>query len=199
MLLLLVAAEELDVEGFGKVLAQVVTGAGLQRLGVLHERFDAVGGVGTGEFFAFGLGALDDWDRQNLFGEGGVDVEHAQRFLLRLLGGLVGGVTFLPEELGRSQEEARAHFPAHHVAPLVDQDGQVAVALHPLGVHVTDHRLGRGADDHSPLHRRMIRKLRGFDHVDVPLVVILRTRFDVLGHRMRNDRVFRGSAQGVSK
>ena len=61
-----------------------------------------------------------------------------------LLGGM-GGVTFLPVELQRAQEQACAQLPAHHIAPLVDQHRQVAVGLDPLGVHVADDGLGGGA------------------------------------------------------
>ena len=59
----------------------------------------------------------------------------------------MGGVAFLPEEFGGAQEKAGAHFPAHDVAPLVDEQGQIAVALDPLGVHVADDGFAGGADD----------------------------------------------------
>lgn len=144
---LLVAAEVLDVEGFGEVLAEVVGGAHLEGFAVLHEGFDAEGDVGAGELFGFGFAAFDDGYGEDVFGEVCVDVEHAEGFFAGLLGGFVGGVAFLPEELGGAEEEAGAHFPAHDVAPLVDQDGEVAVALDPLGVHVADDGFGGGADD----------------------------------------------------
>ena len=57
------------------------------------------------------------------------------------------GVTFLPEELGGAEEETRPQLPAHDVAPLVEQHGQVAVALHPFGEEGVDHRLAGGAHD----------------------------------------------------
>ena len=66
----------------------------------------------------------------------------------------MGGVTFLPVEFQRAQEQARAHFPAHHVAPLVDQHRQVAVRLDPLGVHVADDGLGG-----RPHHQRLLQFL----------------------------------------
>ena len=37
----------------------------------------------------------------------------------------------LPEELERAHKGARAHLPPVYVGPLVDQQRQVAVALHP--------------------------------------------------------------------
>ena len=94
-----------------------------------------------GNFSRVGLLALDHRHRHELLGELGVDVEHAQRLLVRLLRGLVRGVAFLPEELRGAQEQARAHLPAHDVAPLVDEQRQIAIALHPLRVHVPDDRL----------------------------------------------------------
>ena len=62
------------------------------------------------------------------------------------LGG-VGGVALLPEELAGAQEDAGAQLPADHVGPLVEQQGQVAVAVDPLGHELADDRLAGGADD----------------------------------------------------
>lgn len=59
----------------------------------------------------------------------------------------VGGVALLPEEFRRTEEHARAHLPTDHVRPLVDQQRQIAVALHPLGEGGVDDHLGGGADD----------------------------------------------------
>ena len=41
-------------------------------------------------------------------------------------------MTLLPEELCGTQEKARAHLPAHHVAPLVAKDRKVAVGRNPI-------------------------------------------------------------------
>ena len=93
------------------------------------------------------LRALDHGDGHDLLGEVGVDVEHAGDFLagLGLVG--VGRVPFLPEELGGAQEEAGPHLPAADVGPLVDEEGQIAVALDPVAVLVPDDGLRGGADD----------------------------------------------------
>ena len=53
----------------------------------------------------------------------------------------MGGVSLLPQELGRAQEEHRSLFPAHDVGPLVDQQRQVAPRLDPLRVEVAEDRL----------------------------------------------------------
>ena len=55
----------------------------------------------------------------------------------------VSGVTFLPKEFSRAQEQACAHLPTHDVGPLVHQQGQVAVALDPVLVGVPNDGLGR--------------------------------------------------------
>src|SRR3712207_7303175 len=52
---------------------------------------------------------------------------------------------------------SRTHLPPHHVRPLVVEQRQVPVALHPLGEHVVDDRLGRGPDDQRLLDRKSTR------------------------------------------
>ena len=56
-------------------------------------------------------------------------------------------MALLPEELGGAQEQPRAHLPADDVGPLVDQDRQIAIRLHPLGVHGADDRFAGGPHD----------------------------------------------------
>ena len=73
--------------------------------------------------------------------------EDLQRFFLRLVGGLVCGVPFLPQELGRAKERPRHLLPADDVRPLIDQDGQVAPRLNPLRVQRADDHFGRRPDD----------------------------------------------------
>ena len=138
---------ELDVEGLGEVLAEEVAGAGLQRFGVADHGLAGVGVERAGETLALGLDALDDGQRHVFLHDFGVDVEHLHGLFLGFGGRGVGRMAFLPEELGGAQEQAGAFFPAQHVGPLVDQQGQVAPRLHPLAVHRADDRLGRGTDD----------------------------------------------------
>ena len=45
------------------------------------------------------------------------------------------------------RKQPRAQLPADDVGPLVDQQRQVAVALHPLGHVLVDDRLGGRPDD----------------------------------------------------
>ncbi len=145
--------EEFDFLRFGKVLAEEVGRAGLERLAVLHHRFDRIGIDGAGESFAGSFFASDDGHGHEVLREGGVDVEHFERFVDGFLLRGVGGVAFLPEELGGAQEQARAHFPADDVSPLVNEDGQVAVGLDPFGVHRADDGFAGGADDEGFFER----------------------------------------------
>ncbi len=79
--------------------------------------------------------------------EGFVNIEHLLRFRARLGFRFVHGVAFLPEEFGCAEKEARTHFPAHDVGPLVDQDRQVAIGLHPLRVGRADDCLRSRPND----------------------------------------------------
>ena len=76
-----------------------------------------------------------------------VNIEHPLCFLARFGFGFVNGVAFLPEELCRAQKNARPHFPADDIGPLVDQDRQIAIGLDPLGVTRADDRLRRWPND----------------------------------------------------
>ena len=60
----------------------------------------------------------------------------------------------LPQELECAHKGTCAHLPAVHVAPLVHEQGQVAVGLHPLRKHVVDDCLGCGAH-----HQRLLQVL----------------------------------------
>ena len=76
-----------------------------------------------------------------------IDLEHLQRLGHGVVAVGVRGMTFLPEEFGRAQEQARAHLPAHDVRPLVDEQRQIAIALDPALERVADDRLRRRPDD----------------------------------------------------
>ncbi len=68
-------------------------------------------------------------------------------FFERLLVGGVRGVTFLPKKLARPKKHPRAHLPAHHVGPLVDEHRQIAVALNPPAEVMPDDGLAGGPND----------------------------------------------------
>ena len=138
---------ELDIAGLGKILAQVVRRASLESLAILHHRFDAQRINGAGETFALGLTALDDWHGHIVFSKVSIHLEHLMGLLDRFGLSGVDRVAFLPEELGGAQEKTRAHLPAYHVGPLVNQDGQITVGLYPLRIGLADDGLGGRADN----------------------------------------------------
>jgi hypothetical protein len=121
--------------------------AGLNGLSILHHRLDAKRLHCAGKSFALRLLAGEDRDRQMLAHEGFVDVEHLPGLGSRFGFGFVHSVAFLPKELRGAQEQTRAHFPADDIGPLVDQDRQVAVGLHPLRVAGADDCLGCWPND----------------------------------------------------
>src|SRR5437764_4590900 len=68
----------------------------------------------------------------------GIHIEHTLSFFARFGFAFVNGVSFLPKELSCAEENAGPHLPANDVAPLIDQDRQIAIALDPLRVARAD-------------------------------------------------------------
>ena len=101
----------------------------------------------AGKPLARRLLAPDDRHRHVLSANVGVHVEHLARLFAGLGLGGVGRVPFLPEKLGRPQKHPRPQLPADDVGPLVDENRQVAIRLHPVGVHGADDRLAGGPHD----------------------------------------------------
>ena len=176
---------ELNVLGFREVRPEIMRRAGLQCLAVLHHRFDRIGIVGAGETFVGRLLAGDDRHGQHVLGERAIDLEHLQRLVDRVLAVGVRRMAFLPKELGRAQEQARAHLPAHDVRPLVDQQRQIAIALDPALEGVADDRLRSRTND-----QRLFELGVGIDHQLAVLVLeavvgddrhLLGEALDVLG------------------
>lgn len=139
---------EADAESLREALAELVAGTHLEGFAIADHGFGGPGCGGAGEAFAFGLAPEQHGDRHHVDHEVGVDVsQYPQGVIVRLPGGGVSCMAFLPQELGRSQEEPWAKFPAHHVCPLVDEQRQVTVALGPFGEERVYDRLARGAHD----------------------------------------------------
>ena len=74
-----------DVEHLGKVLAQMMRRAGLQRLAVAHKSFNCKGILGTGKAFGVALLARVNGDRQLGLDELAITLEHANHLLSALL------------------------------------------------------------------------------------------------------------------
>ena len=81
-----------------------MAGARLERLVVLHQRFNAVGLHGPREPLSRGLDSLDGWYGHPLPREGVVNVKDLQCLFDSFLLGGVRGVALLPEKLGGAEE-----------------------------------------------------------------------------------------------
>ena len=160
----------LHVERLGEVLAQEVRRTALQRLAVLHQRLDGERVLGARETLVGRLVAHDHGQRHPLLGEFLVNADHLFGLLDSLLARGVRRVALLPQELGRTQEQARAHLPAHDVGPLVAEDRQVAVGLNPVLIGVPDDRLRRRAHDQLLFELGV-----GIDHDALALGIVLQT------------------------
>ena len=146
-LLLAFAVLIMDARGLGEPGAQIMRCTRLQGLAILHHRLDGIGGDGPRKAFILRLFARHHRHRQHVFGKFPVHFQRPQSLLQRVLAGGVGGVPLLPQELAGAQEHPRAHFPAHHIGPLVDAQRQITPALHPAAHGGADHRLAGGAHD----------------------------------------------------
>ena len=82
-----------------------------------------------------------------------INMKHALGFFTRFAFSFVNSMAFLPKEFGGAQEKTRPHFPAHHVGPLVDENRQIAIGLHPACVARADNCLARWPD-HQRLGQR---------------------------------------------
>ena len=146
-----VPAGEGHVIGTGELVAEVVAGAGLEGLVVLHHALDGIGGLGAGELLLVGLAALHHRHGQDVAAEVGVAVELLLRLGDGLLGGLMDGMALLPPELAAAQEGAGGLLPADDGAPLVIQHGQLAPGVEHLGKMIAEHGLGGGAEGQTLL------------------------------------------------
>ena len=146
MLLHAVFIQKLYIERFGEILTEIVRGACLQALAVLHHCFHSVGSDSACEFFFFCLFARYYGNCKAVFGKFLIHAEHFHSFLFRLLLCCVSGVPLLPQKFGGAQKRSCSFFPAHNVCPLVYKHGQISVRLNPLGIHTAEDGFGRGAD-----------------------------------------------------
>ena len=108
--------------------------SGLKRLAVTHHGFNRIGMIRAGELFFLRLPAFDNGQRHEFFREPAIDAEHAERLLLGVFVRCVRRVTFLPQEFSCSQKQPRAHLPSHHVAPLINEQRQIAIGLDPVPI-----------------------------------------------------------------
>ena len=138
---LVLFVEERHFERLAEVLAQEVGRAALKGFAVLHHGLYRVGVEGTGKSLGLTLHTLNHWNCHVFLGKLCINLQHQLSTLLCLFFRGMGSVSFLPEKLCCAQEQAGTHLPAHHVAPLVAQDWQVAVGFDPVLIGVPDNSL----------------------------------------------------------
>ena len=130
----------------GKAVTEIVAGAGLEGLAVVHHALHGIGLLGTVELLLIRLAASDHGHGQHVLQEIGIDVQHPHGLFPGLLGGGVHGVALLPQELPVAQEGAAGLLPAQDGAPLVIQLGQVPVGVDDVFIVLAEQGLGGGAD-----------------------------------------------------
>ena len=143
---LVLTVGEGDAEGLGKAVPEIVAGARLQGLAVVHHALDGVGVLRPGELLLLGLVAAYHGHGQLRLAQLGVYLQHLPRLLQGLLGRGVYRVPLLPEEFAPAQEGAGGLLPAQHAAPLVVEAGQVAPGVHHMAPVLAEERLAGGAD-----------------------------------------------------
>mmetsp|Transcript_6977 Transcript_6977/g.16127 ORF Transcript_6977/g.16127 Transcript_6977/m.16127 type:complete len:287 (+) Transcript_6977:397-1257(+) len=123
-----------DVEHLPEVLAEVVRRRALDGPpGNGDVGLDGRRGVPPGELLLLGLVPRHDRDGQELLVHPAVEVEGLPDHDVGVVEGCVGGVTLLPEELARPEEgRGVLELPPDHVRPLVELQGEVAVAPDPV-------------------------------------------------------------------
>ena len=140
--------QEVDPERPREVLPQLVAGGHLQGLAVAHHGLAGHGVDRPREPLPLGLVPDQHGEGEAVDEEVAVDLEVDAAGV----GGGVGaravrGVPLLPEELAGAQEQPGPQLPPHDVGPLVEQQRQVPVALHPLRHVLADHGLAGGPHD----------------------------------------------------
>ena len=94
------AGLKLDARCLREILTQKVRGSRLDRLAILYHGLDAVSLYRARESFAFTFLAAQYRQRKEVARKRLIDAKHFHRLYFRLLACFVGGVTFLPQELG---------------------------------------------------------------------------------------------------
>ena len=143
---LVVAAGEGNIKGPGKAIPEVVGGARLEGLPVVHHALHGIGLLGAVELFFVGLASLHHRHGQHIFHEVGIEVQHP----LCLLPGLglsgVHGVALLPQKFPVAEEGPGGLLPAEHRTPLVIELGQVPVGVDDVFIVFTKQGLRGGPD-----------------------------------------------------
>src|SRR3546814_20173061 len=111
---------EADIRGRGETGAQIVRRARLQRIAVLHHRFDRISRDGAGKTLILGLFAGKHGQRQRLFSQGAKPFERAHRTGPRVFLAVVSAMAFLPKESGGTPAYACSTSPTPDIGHTLD-------------------------------------------------------------------------------
>ena len=88
-----------NIECFGESVTEVVARTGLQCLSIMHQCLDRICCLCSCKLLFFSFLTLNHRDRQLIFEEICIYIQHLQRALLRFFCGRVDRMAFLPQEL----------------------------------------------------------------------------------------------------
>ena len=114
----------------------------LQGLAVLHHSLDRICVQCTCKTLRLTFDTLHHRYSHVVLGKISIYLQHLLCASLSLFLCCMCSMTLLPQEFRRAQEQSCAHLPAHHVAPLVDQQWQVTVRVNPVLESIPDNCLG---------------------------------------------------------
>ena len=139
----------LDAKRMREAVTEVMAGARLQCLPIMHQGFNGKGVCCTCKAFLFCFFALYNGDCQYITAEIRINIQHLDGSFLCLLCGCVCGMTLLPQKFHGSQEGACCFFPTNNGAPLIIQLGQVSVGLHDVCIMLAEQGFGSGTNTNA--------------------------------------------------
>ena len=140
-----------NVKGFGEAVTEIVAGAGLEGLVVVHHALHGIGLLSAVEFFLLGLAAPDDGHGQVILHKVRVDIQHLHGLFPGLFLCGMHGMALLPQKLPVAQEGTAGLLPPQDGAPLVILFGQVPPGVDDICVMLAEQRLGSRTDTEAVL------------------------------------------------
>ena len=132
----------LYIKRLRKILSEEMRCPGLKGLPVLHQSLYTQGIKRPRKPLVRALMADNDREGKGVPGKISVHVDHLHCLCLRFLAGSMSSMAFLPEELSGPQEKPCAHFPSHHICPLVAKYREVSPRCNPVLVCIPYDSLG---------------------------------------------------------
>ena len=142
----IILAGKSDIKCLGKAVAEIVAGAGLQGLTVMHHALNGVGFLCAVELLFIGLAASYYRHGKDIFHKVCVDLQHTHGLFTRFFRCRMHGMALLPEELSVAEEGTGTLFPAQYRAPLIIKLGQIFIGMNNILEMLTEKGLGSGTD-----------------------------------------------------